>query len=291
MMLALEWFSRRYYRSDLASAPAAAGVVDTPPILEPELLRWGLAITGGVFLGFFTHALTGMPVAVPAVVGAALLLIVQDILYLRANRPTEHERSHGILQVIEKDIEWPTLAFFLFLFIAVGAAVRTGMIDTLANGVMALVNWGAATMGLGPEGTLLLAALLICWASGFLSAFIDNIPYVAVTIPLVARMTGQFQGDTQVLWWALSLGACLGGNGTVVGASANVTTVGLAEKQGTRISFTEFSRFGAPVATITLVISSVFLGFRIYVGQWPTFWGGLVLLAVAFGARMLAGRK
>ena len=91
-------------------------------------------------------------VAVPAIIGAALLLVVQDAIYLRANRPTEHERSHGILHVIEKDIEWPTLAFFLFLFIAVGAAVQTGMIDTLANGVIALVNAGAATMGLGPRG-------------------------------------------------------------------------------------------------------------------------------------------
>ncbi|HEX9167052.1 MAG TPA: SLC13 family permease [Gemmatimonadales bacterium] len=291
MMLALESFSRRYYRADLAAAPAATPAVETPRILQPDLLRWGLVITGGVFLGFFTHAMTGMPVAVPAVIGAALLLVVQDFFYLRTNRPTEHERSHGILHIIEKDIEWPTLAFFLFLFIAVGAAVQTGMIDTLATGVIALVNWGAATMGLSANGTLLLAAVLICWASGILSAFIDNIPYVAVSIPLVARLTAQLPGDTEVLWWALSLGACLGGNGTIVGASANVTTVGLAEKQGTRISFTEFSRFGAPVATITLVISSVFLGFRIYFGQWPTFWGGLVLLAVALGARALLGKK
>ena len=290
MMLTLEWFSRRYYRADLAATSVVDVDVTAPPIHQPQLLRWGLVITGGVFIGFFTHALTGMPVAVPAVIGAALLLIVQDTLYLRTNRPTEHERAHGILHIIEKDIEWPTLAFFLFLFIAVGAAVQTGMIDTLANGVIALVNGGAEVMGLSPNGTLLLAAILICWASGFLSAFIDNIPYVAVSIPLVARLTAQLPGDTEVLWWALSLGACLGGNGTVVGASANVTTVGLAEKQGTRIGFTEFSRFGAPVAALTLVISSVFLAFRIYFGQWPTFYGGLALLVVTFAARAFVGR-
>jgi Na+/H+ antiporter NhaD/arsenite permease-like protein len=291
MMIALEWFAQRYYRADLAAAPATVASVETPKIHQPELLRWGLIITGSVFLGFFTHALTGMPVAVPALVGAALLLSVQDRLYLRTNRPTAHERAHGILDVIEKDIEWPTLAFFLFLFIAVGAAVQTGMVDTLSTGVMALVNWGAATMGLGPEGTLLLAAILICWASGILSAFIDNIPYVAVTIPLVARMTGQFQGDPMALWWALSLGACLGGNGTLVGASANVTTVGLAEKMGTRISFNEFARFGAPTATITLVIASLFLAAFVFFGKTPTFYGGLALLALTFGVRAVAGRK
>jgi Na+/H+ antiporter NhaD/arsenite permease-like protein len=287
MMLALEWFARRYYRADLAVRPVMDLAIETPRISQPVLLKWGLVITGAVFIGFFTHSLTGMPVAVPALIGAAALLVAQDLIYLRTHRPTAHERAHGILHVIEREIEWPTLAFFTFLFIAVGAAVQTGLIDTMATGLNALVNAGSSTLGLSESGTMLLAALLICWASGLLSALIDNIPYVAVSIPLVARLITELPGDGQVLWWALSLGACLGGNGTMIGASANVTTIGLAEKSGTRISFNEFARFGAPTATITLVISSVFLTSFIYAGKWPTFWGGLVGLAVVFGIRAL----
>lgn len=290
MMFALERFSTWYYRADLASAVPSTAIVEERGIQNPALLRWALAFTGGIFLGFFTHAATGMPVAVPALIGTAAILIAQDVIYLRTNRPTAHERGHGILEVIEREIEWPTLAFFAFLFIAVGAAVHTGLIDTMARGLIALVDYSRDTLGLSPNGTLLFAAILICWVSGVLSALIDNIPYVAVTIPLVARLTAELPGDTTVLWWALALGACLGGNGTAIGASANVTTIGLAEKAGTRITFLEFSRFGATVATITLAISSVFLASHVFFGQWPTFWGGLVGVAVVFAVRWVLGR-
>lgn len=290
MMLALEWYARRTFRADLAAPPADPAAFTAPPLHDPTLLRWGLVVTGGIFLGFFTHTLTGMPVAVPAVLGAALLLVIQDVLYLRAHRPTPHERAHGILHIIEKDIEWPTLAFFLFLFIAVGAAVETGLIDTLATGLIATVNFGARELRLSEAGTLLFAALLICWVSGILSAFIDNIPYVAVSIPLVSRLIAELPGNGEVLWWALSLGACLGGNGTLVGASANVTTVGLAEKDGTRIGFTEFMRFGMPVMAMTLAIGSVFLASYVYAGQRPTFLGGLAGLGCIGMARWLRGR-
>jgi len=292
MMLALERYASRTYRADLAAAPAATPTMAAPAIRDPLLLRWGLVITAGVFLGFLTHTLTGMPVAVPAVLGAALLLVIQDILYLRANRPTPHERAHGILHIIEKDIEWPTLAFFLFLFIAVGAAVETGLIDTLASGLIATVNLGAREFRLSEPGTLLFAALLICWVSGILSAFIDNIPYVAVSIPLVSRLIAELPGNGDVLWWALALGACLGGNGTLVGASANVTAVGLAEKNGTRIGFTEFMRFGMPVMAMTLAIGSVFLASFIFAGQRPTFLGGVVgLVAIGVMRRLRTARR
>ena len=153
---------------------------------------------------------------------------------------------------MEADIEWPTLAFFALLFIAVGAAVATGLVGTLSQGLASFIDWGTANLGLSPSGTLLFAALLILWASGVLSALIDNIPYVAVTIPIIASLTDRLPGDTTILWWALALGACLGGNGTVIGASANVTVVGLAERAGTYITFGEFARLGARVAGVAL---------------------------------------
>src|SRR5690606_1848302 len=125
------------------------GPVPVPPITDPLLLRWGLWISALVFLGFFTHGLTGMPTSVPATIGAGALLVVQDLLYLRRRQPGDVERHHGLLEIIEHEIEWPTLCFFGFLFIAVGAAVQTGLIDTLAVGLGTVVRDGSAWLGLG----------------------------------------------------------------------------------------------------------------------------------------------
>lgn len=290
MMAVISWFAAWRYRGEVRAAHPA-GEVTVPALADPGLARWAAGILALVFLGFVTHGATGMPVAVPAVIGAAALLVVQDVRYLRHTRPTPAERAHGMLGIIEREIEWPTLSFFAFLFIAVGAAVETGLIDTLATGLIAAIGAANTGLGLSDAGTLLLAALLICWTSGILSAFIDNIPYVAVSIPLVARLTTELPGDTSVLWWALAMGACLGGNGTVIGASANVTTVGLAERQGIRITFGEFARFGAPVTAMTLAIASAFLASMIYLGGTLTDAGGLAVFAAVMTARWMWGRR
>jgi Na+/H+ antiporter NhaD/arsenite permease-like protein len=146
------------------------------------------------------------------------------------------------------------------------------------------------TFGLTDQGTLVFAALLVCWMSAVLSAFIDNIPYVAVSIPVILQLIPTFHGDTSVLWWALSLGACLGGNATVVGASANVTTVGLAEKDGVRISFRQFSRFAAPMATLTILIASAFLVAYIYLGTPVVHYVFWALALALLGFEYLRGR-
>src|SRR5207249_10465737 len=137
-------------------------------------------------------------------------------------------------------------------------AVATGLVGSLALALGWLMGKIAGGLGLSPTAARLVAALMVLWVSGFLSAVIDNIPYTAVTIPLVATLLSRMQAgpDGQVLWWALALGSCLGGNGTLIGASANVAVTGLAEKDGTRISFNEFTRYGARVTAITLVMSS-----------------------------------
>lgn len=281
MMVGMEWLTLRYYGADIAGARAADPLPAlSPPIHNLTLLRWSLAISAGVFVGFLAHSYTGMPAAVPAVIGGAAVLVVQDALYLRTRRPTEEEREHGLLAVIEKEIEWPTLVFFAFLFMAVGAAVQTGLIAALAGGLSQVIHAGAAAMGLSSGGTLLFAALLILWTAGVLSGLIDNIPFVAVSIPIVAQLTGELQGDTIVLWWALALGACLGGNSTVVGASANVTVVGIAERDGTRITFGEFSRFGVRITAFTLLVSSVFVTTHVYTGARGAALGGGILLMI-----------
>jgi Na+/H+ antiporter NhaD/arsenite permease-like protein len=290
MLVVCLWFSRRYYRSALAEARPAAVAVETGVIQQPLLLKWSLTISALVFVGFFTHSLTGMPVAVPAAIGAAMVLVAQDWIMLRTHRPTHGERVHGILNVIEREIEWPTLAFFAFLFIAVGAAVGTGLIDTMAGGLERFIGWGRASFGLSETGTLLFAALMVLWVSGILSALIDNIPYVAVAIPLIARLVGGLTGDTEILWWALSLGACLGGNGSAIGASANVTVIGLADKGGHHISFREFTRFGASMATITLVMSSLFIAAHLYLGKLPTLFAGGAALVAYLLVKAVRGR-
>lgn len=291
MVFLLEWFSARYYRDSLNTAGATVTLPAIPKIDNPTLLRWTYVVLAAVFVGFFTQTLTGMPPAIPAVIGAAAAMGIQDYLYLRDHKPTAHERRHGILRVFEADIEWPTLAFFAFLFIVVGGAVETGLIKSVATGLSKVIHGGSGALGLGDQGTLLFAAILICWVSGVLSAFIDNIPYVAVSIPIVHQLTGELHGDTMVLWWALSMGACLGGNGTAVGASANVTVTGMAEKAGEPISFRQFAAFGAPLATMTVMVSSVYLAVFVLAGARPAFWSFTALLAVLGAAKLLRRPK
>lgn len=293
MMIWLEFYSRRYYAQDLFRPPPAARPEDeaTVAIANPTLARWMAVICAAILVGFLTHHVTGMPPAVPALVGAAAALIAQDVLYLRSARPTAAERSHGILQVTERDIEWPTLSFFGFLFIVVGAAVQTGLIATAARGLEATIDASGTALGLSPTGTLILAAILICWVAGILSALIDNIPFVAVAIPIVARLIPTMSGNADVLWWALSLGACLGGNGTVIGASANVTTIGLAERDGAHVSFAQFARYAAPMAAGTLVIASAYLVLHVLLGKMGSFVAMGVLCALALTARFAVTRR
>jgi Na+/H+ antiporter NhaD/arsenite permease-like protein len=294
MMVLHQWYLAWYYRDEFANAKGALGEIEEVELANPRLLKWMIVICAGILVGFLTHSITGTPAAVPAVMGAAVALVVQDVMYLKTHKPTEHERAHGVLEIIEKDIEWPTLSFFLFLFIIVGAAVQTGLIGSVAHGMAGTIGRVRDGFGLSDQGTLLFAALLICWVSAVLSAFIDNIPYVAVSIPIIHQLIPTLNGNTEVLWWALSLGACLGGNATVVGASANVTTVGLAEKQGVRIGFREYSRFAAPITIVTVLVSSAYLAADVFLGRPQVYWlaWGVAAPLVAFeyvqGLRLIA---
>ena len=288
MMFVLPWFSSRYFAKDLsATRPVPGKVVEVPPVTDPRLLRWALWISALIFAGFISHSWTGMPTSVPATIGAGALLLVQDVLYLRSHKPTAEERQHGILMVIEKEIDWPTLSFFGFLFITVGAAVTTGLIDTLAHGLDRGIQAGSSFLGLNGAGTLLFAAIMIAWVSGILSSIVNNIPFVAVMIPIIHRIAPTFAGDTTVLWWAIALGVCLGGNGTVVGASANVTVIGIAQRAGVRIGFGEFTRFGARVTAITLVVSSAYLASHVYLGGRGALILWLAIIALVVFAKLL----
>jgi Na+/H+ antiporter NhaD/arsenite permease-like protein len=292
MMFLLEWFSRWYYRRELgATTVATVHLPEVPAISDPQLLRWTTAVIVLVFVGFFTQRLTGMPPAIPATVGAAAALVAQDWLYVRRERPRPSDRLHGISDILVKDVEWATLLFFGFLFVVVGAAVEVGLIGAIANQLTAFIHSTAATLSLSDIGKLVLAAILICWVSGLLSSVIDNIPFVAVSIPIVAQLVRDMPGESAVLWWALSLGACLGGNGTAVGASANVTVIGLAERAGTPIAFRTFTRFGLPVMLGTLVASSVYLAVYVFLGHGVATIGCAALVAAFLIARRFGTQR
>lgn len=201
-------------------------------IKDHTLLRKSGVVLFCTMIGFMFHEVLGLESATIALFGAAVLLVVSKI-----------EPEEVLLEV-----EWPTIFFFMSLFVLVGALVEVGVIDKLAEALLSATN-----------GNLFVTALLILWISAIASAFLDNIPFVATMIPLIKAMGAAGTMSVGPLWWALALGACLGGNGTLVGASANVIVSGILEKKGTKMSFGEYMKVGFPLMLVSVAISSVYL--------------------------------
>jgi Na+/H+ antiporter NhaD/arsenite permease-like protein len=236
-------YNKIYYRRNYADAK----VEDVPStiaflsekyrITDPRILTVGGLILVCVILLFVLHGFFHMEVSVAALFGAALMVLLT--------------RS-DIVRILEHEIEWPSLVFFIMLFIVVGAAEQTGILQFVADWILRVCH-----------GNLTIAVLMILWVSGVTSAIVDNIPFTATMLPIVAFLSKTLpDGESGVLWWALALGACFGGNGTVIGASANVVTVGIAERLGYHITFYEFLKQAAPITVISLIISSIFLLIR-----------------------------
>jgi Na+/H+ antiporter NhaD/arsenite permease-like protein len=212
---------------------------------ERESLRRGpllwqsLGVLAVVTLGFVLHGVLHYEPSTVALLGAGVLLLV----------------SRSDPDPFLREVEWPTLIFFMGLFVMVGALVKTGVIGDLADAAVRLT-----------DGNLLLSMILLVWLSAILSALVDNIPYVATMAPLVTAMIRALPAtsDPTVLWWALALGADLGGNATSIGASANVVVIGLADRAGYRIRFAEFARYGIVVAVVTVSISTLYLWLRYF---------------------------
>lgn len=199
------------------------------------LLKKSLLVISLVILGFFMHQSLHLESATVALSGAALLLLL-----------THEDPEHALSAV-----EWPVIFFFAGLFILVGALEHVGVIEWIALESLKLTG-----------GELLPTGMLILWLSAIASSFVDNIPFVATMIPLIEDM-GRLGGMTDLnpLWWSLSLGACLGGNGTIIGASANVVVVGMAEKQGFKWTFVGFMKVAFPLMIVSILISTVYLYF------------------------------
>ncbi len=301
MMIALNFFATWFYRRDLAGAhPHDGSDAEAVKFEHPQVLKWTLWMVGLIFAGFFTHSLTHLPVGVIAFAGAIAVMAGRNVIFLR--QMSGKQAEHAFTRVFERGIEWLTLGFFIFLFMAISSAEHTGLIASAARLLQDAIAWVSASFGLGPQAKLLTAALMILVFSAILSALVDNIPYTIAAVAIVRVLVGSFAQDmaaagmpdpqlaADALWWALALGACLGGNGTLIGASANVTTVGIMEKDGHHMPFVEFLKFGVPTASITVGISAVYLVLYIFVGAVETNVAGAGLLAVLAAGMMLRGR-
>ena len=208
-------------------------------ITDHSLLKKCLAVIFLTITLFVLHGSLGLESATVALSGAGLLLL------LTATRDEE-----TIVKVLSK-IEWPAIFFFGGLFILVGALVETGVIRMLAAEAIKATG-----------GDVEATAILILWMSAFASAFIDNIPFVATLIPLIQDMGQMGLANLDPLWWSLALGACLGGNGTLIGASANVVVASMSAQRGRPISFLGFMKIALPIMTFTIIISNIYIYIR-----------------------------
>ena len=203
-------------------------------IKDARLLKISVAMVALVVVGFMTHGALGLESCVIALAAAGLILLISG--------ESIEEALHGV--------EWTTLCFFAGLFIIVGAMSETGVIGMLAQGLIDVTG-----------GNLMITMLAVLFGSAVISSFLDNIPFVATMIPII--LTLEADGlDGTALWWALSLGACLGGNGTLIGASANVVLSDISKKFGHEITFMQFFKRGFPIMLFTVAIAAIYMVIR-----------------------------
>lgn len=216
------------------------GTVDTGAVekLDPSksitnraLMKKGIIVLICVIVGFMFHDKLGIESSVIALTAAAVMLIIG---------------REDVDQAIQ-DVEWTTILFFMSLFVVVGGLTETGIIKELASKIIDATN-----------GHPMMTMLVLLWASALLSSILDNIPFVATLIPLILAMQADGM-DVTSFWWAISLGACLGGNGTMIGASANVVLSDISTKHGYPITFKSYLKVGMPFMLLSIVISTVFL--------------------------------
>jgi len=251
-----EEFSGKRIR-DVAELESKYGIKDS------KMLTTSGIILGLVILGFFLHPITHMPVSWIALGGSVLML-------LATNR---HELDEPL-----EEVEWTTLLFFAGLFVLVHSLQYMGVISFIGEYVQRAIE----AFPQGQDGLIRLTAaiLIILWVSAIASAFIDNIPYTATMIPIVLQISDGAGVDLPPLIWALAFGACLGGNGTLIGASANVVMAGMSEEAGYPVSFNEFFRAGFPIMILTTLIVSFYMILVYVVGGGGMEWK-LVLVALS----------
>jgi Na+/H+ antiporter NhaD/arsenite permease-like protein len=226
------------YRRRLQVAPEArARVMELDArrsIEDMDELKRTVPVLLGTILVFFAHQALHLEPATVAMAGATVMLFV----------------SRQSLERSLAGIEWPTLFFFIGLFVMVGALEETGAIDEVAHGVASLTDGDRTAELLG-----------IAWVAALGSGVVDNIPFTAAMIPVVEQLQAGNSGD-DAYWWALAIGACFGGNATIIAAAANVAAAGMAARAGHPIGFLSFARIGVPVTLVSMLIATAYIGVR-----------------------------
>lgn len=196
------------------------------------LMKKSLAVLAITMVGFLLHQLLHLESATIALLGAGLLMLI----------------SNESIDEILLTVEWPTIFFFAGLFVMVGGLIETGVIALIARKFLALTG-----------GELVPTGILVLWSAAIASTFVDNIPFVAAMIPLLQSVEQLSAIPMESIWWSLALGACLGGNGSLIGASANIIVAGIAERYGAPIRFLDFLKIGFPLMILSVFISMIYL--------------------------------
>jgi Na+/H+ antiporter NhaD/arsenite permease-like protein len=229
---------RDSFAHDDKRAAEVMALEEREAIRDRRLLVQGLIVLGLVVAGFVLHPVLHYEPSVVALLGAGLLVAVSSV---------------GTGDVLS-DVEWPTLAFFAGLFVMIGGLIGTGVVGEVSQALADAV--GRRELG---------GSMLMLGGSAVLSGVIDNIPYVATMAPVTADLVGSMGGGSDhVMWWALTLGADLGGNATAIGASANVVVLGIAERNRTPIGFWQFTKYGLVVTAVTVALSGVYVWLRYF---------------------------
>ncbi|WP_329272486.1 ArsB/NhaD family transporter [Streptomyces pseudovenezuelae] len=239
LVLLCRWLFRTSFVYDGTRAEEIMALEEKEAIKDPRLLVQGLVVLVLVVAGFVLHPVLHYEPSVVALLGAGLLIAVSTV------------ETGEILQ----EVEWPTLAFFAGLFIMIGGLIETGVIGEVSRSL-------AGAIGDNELG----GSMLLLTASAVLSGVVDNIPYVATMAPITADLVHTMGGASDhVMWWALALGADLGGNATAIGASANVVVLGIAERNRQPISFWQFTKYGLVVTAVTVGLSVLYVWLRYFV--------------------------
>ena len=246
LMIHLVW--GKALKSTPARQALVMGMSAKETILDWTLLKQSLVVLTAVIVAFVLARPLHLEPATIALAGAAVLMSLDNWQH---HTEKQSENVHNTFS----DVQWITIFFFIGLFIVVRGVEVGGLLHLLANELVAATGGNMATAGYS-----------ILWASAFLSAIVDNIPFVATMIPLIKSMAPAYGGADKIepLWWCLSLGACLGGNGTLIGASANLTVAGIAERSGIPFRFVTYAFYGMPMMVVSIAICHVYVWWRYF---------------------------
>ena len=230
------------YRKSLKTQPELQAKImamdERKSLTNMSLLYRCLFVLVLVILGFFTHSITHIESSLIALTGGFFILLLAG-------------GSSKVVETALRKVEWPTIFFFIGLFIAVGGLIETGLINDMATKAVALT-----------AGDVTMTSLLVLWLSALVSSVLDNIPFVATMIPLIENMGQMGVTNLEPAWWSLALGACLGGNGTLVGASANLIVAAMAAERGVKITFMSYLKVGFGVMLMTIIVSTIYIYLR-----------------------------